>query len=101
RVGVTAIHLETGRRISFNGGERFPMASTFKFPLALRLLRMVDGGELKLDQPVTLAPHDYRLGWSPIAEMSNGSPMTMTLGRLLEMTLVDSDNTAADAIMRL
>jgi beta-lactamase class A len=101
RVGVTAIHVETGRRVSLNGGERFPMASTFKFPLALRVLRMVDDGELELDQPVTLTPHDYRLGYSPIADVSNGSPMTMTLGRLVEATLVDSDNTAADAIMRL
>jgi beta-lactamase class A len=100
-VGVTAIHVETGERVAFNGGARFPMASTFKFPLALRVLHMVDRGELRLDQPVALAPRDYRLGYSPIADLANGSPMTMTLGRLLEMTLVDSDNTAADAIMRL
>ena len=34
-VGVSAVHLETGRRASLNGGERFPMASTFKVPIAV------------------------------------------------------------------
>src|SRR4051812_36072013 len=38
RVGVAAIHLETGRRISLHGGERFPMASVYKLPIALQLL---------------------------------------------------------------
>src|ERR1041384_8504999 len=50
RVGATAIHLETGRRVSLNGAERFPMASTVKVPIAVELLRRVDAGQVKLDQ---------------------------------------------------
>jgi beta-lactamase class A len=100
-VGVVAVEIETGRRVAFNPDERFPMASTFKLPLALRVLEMVDRGELRLDRPVPLTEHDYRPGYSPTADFAHGSPMTLTVGRLLELMLVDSDNTAADALMRL
>ena len=50
-VGATAIHIETARRVSLNGGERFPMASTFKVPIAVQLLTRVDKGEVKLLGP--------------------------------------------------
>jgi len=53
-VGVTAIHLETGRRVSMNGSDRFPMASTFKVPVAVQLLTRIDKGEVKLDQMIEI-----------------------------------------------
>src|SRR5215212_4052880 len=68
-LGVTAIHIETGRRVSFNGTERFPMASVYKFPIALRLLQRVERGELSLDDTVRLGEFDFRIGHSPIAEL--------------------------------
>src|SRR5215211_1719217 len=70
-LGVSAIHVETGRRVSFNGGERFPMASVYKFPIALRLLQRVERGEINLDDTVKLGEFDFRIGHSPIAEMAN------------------------------
>lgn len=100
-LGVTAIHVETGRRVSFNGGERFPMASVYKFPIALRLLQRVERGELSLDDTVKLGEFDFRIGYSPIAEMANNTPVTFTVGRLLELMLGESDNTASDTLLRL
>src|SRR5437764_13969676 len=44
-VGASVIHIETGRRISLNGNERFPMASTFNVPIAVQSLTRVDKGE--------------------------------------------------------
>src|SRR5256885_16701709 len=38
-VGASAVHLETGRKVSFHGDERFPMASTFKIPIAVQIGR--------------------------------------------------------------
>jgi beta-lactamase class A len=49
-VGVSATNIETGRRVSINGSERFPMASTFKVPIASQLLTRVDQGEIRLDR---------------------------------------------------
>jgi len=100
-LGVTAVHVETGRRVSFNGGERFPMASVYKFPIALRLLQRVERGELNLDDAIKLGEFDFRVGHSPIAEMANNTPVTFTTGRLLELMLGESDNTASDAMLRL
>lgn len=100
-LGVTAIHVETGRHVSYNGGARFPMASVYKFPIALRVLQRVERGELGLDDPIKLGEYDFRIGYSPIAEMANNTPVTFTLGRLLELMLGESDNTASDALLRL
>src|SRR5689334_14278806 len=83
-LGVSAVHVETGRRIAFNADERFPMPSTYKVPIALAVLRLVDAGALRLDQTVTLGVHDFRLGASATADFAHGSPITLTLGRLLE-----------------
>jgi beta-lactamase class A len=101
KVGVAAVHVETGRRVSFNGGERFPMASSYKFPIALHVLRLVDRGELRLDAPVSIAARDYRPGYSPLAEFAGGRPMTLPVSRLLELMLMESDNSATDVLMRL
>src|SRR5215210_2498942 len=46
KVGVAAIHLETGREVYLNRAEPFPMASTFKVPIAVQLLTRVDSGAL-------------------------------------------------------
>ena len=35
-VGVSAIHIESGKHVSVNGQERFPMASTYKIPIAVQ-----------------------------------------------------------------
>ncbi|HEX9162563.1 MAG TPA: serine hydrolase, partial [Thermoanaerobaculia bacterium] len=48
-VGVSAIDLDTGRTISIRPDESFPMASVFKFPLAIEVLHRVDSGQLRLD----------------------------------------------------
>jgi beta-lactamase class A len=100
-LGVTAIHVETGRRVSLNGAERFPMASVYKFPIALRVLQRVERGEVRLDDTLRLGEFDFRIGYSPIAEMANNTPVTFTVGRLLELMLGESDNTASDAMLRL
>lgn len=100
-VGVTAIHVESGRRFAFNGGQRFPLASSYKFIIGLQLLNRVDRGEVRLSDMVTLTPRDFRLSYSPLATFANKTPISLTTGRLFEMMVGDSDNTASDAILKL
>ena len=100
-LGVTAIHVETGRRFSFNGAQRFPMASSYKLIIGLQLLNRVDRGEVRLGDMITLTPRDFRLSYSPLAEFANGTPISLTVGRLLEMMVADSDNSASDAMLKL
>ena len=100
-VGVAAIHIETGRRVALNGEARFPMASTYKLLIALQLLHRVDRGEVRLSDQLTLSEHDFRPGHSPIADFANHQPVTLTVERLLELMLGESDNSASDALLRL
>lgn len=100
-VGVTAIHLESGRRVSVNGTDRFPMASVFKFPVALKVLRRVDTGTLSMNQSITIEPEDFSLGHSPVRDQANGRAVTFTVADLLDLMVVDGDNTAADTLLKL
>lgn len=100
-IGVAAIHVESGRRISVRGTERFPMGSVYKFPIALTVLRRADGGTLSLKRVVTIEPKDFAPGWSPLRDQANGQPIVLTVGELLRHTVSISDNTASDALLRI
>ena len=100
-IGVTAIHLASGRRVTVRGTERFPMGSVYKFPIALAVLRRVDSGTLSLTQSVTIEPKDFAPGWSPLRDQANGEPITLPLRELVRHMVSISDNTASDALLRL
>jgi beta-lactamase class A len=100
-VGFTAVHLETGARISFNGGRRFPMASVSKIPMALEFLHRVDRGEIDLSEELIVPTTDFRPGYSPLASWSGGRAEQATVDSLFRLMIEVSDNTATDVILRL
>jgi beta-lactamase class A len=99
-VGVSVLHLESGRGASLHGNERFPMASVFKLAVAVELSARADRGAVRLDQKISLAPADMRDG-GPLSERAPNGGITLTVGELLEAMLVDGDNTAADTLLPL
>ena len=100
-IGVSAIHLESGKRLSVRNTERFPMGSVYKFPIALAVLRRVDMGTLSLDQTVTIEPKDFSPGWSPLRDRANNRAIVLSVGELLRHMVSISDNTASDALLEL
>jgi beta-lactamase class A len=95
-VGLFAADLDGGRSISHRGQEAFAMCSTFKGYASARVLQMVDGGELTLDQKVFIDP----------AAIVANSPRTMpraggdmTLDELCQAALQVSDNTAGNLLL--
>ena len=100
-VGVAALHLESGRRIVYRADERFPMGSVNKFPIAVAFMREVDAGRFSLSSEVEIGPNDFAPNHSPIRVAANGQPVRMTLERVVQAMLRDSDNTAADLLLRL
>ncbi len=96
--GVTAVHLETGKRVSIRGGERFPMGSVYKFPIAIAALKRVDAGTLRLDDSVTIA--DFSPGHSPLRDEAKGKPIAKTNRELLRYMVSLSDNSACDHYIR-
>src|SRR5437764_13708595 len=53
-VGIAAIHVESGTVARWNAADRFPMASTYKVPIAVQLLHLVDEGQLRLDRMIAI-----------------------------------------------
>jgi beta-lactamase class A len=98
-VGVSVLHLESGRRASSRGGERFQMASVFKLPVAIAALGAVEKGALRLDQEVEIRKADRREIGPINDEWKPG--MRVTVGRMVDVMLVNSDNTAADKLCAL
>ncbi len=99
-VGVTAIHLETGRRVSQNGTDRFPMASSFKVPIAVQLLTRVDKGEVKLDQMIDIKESDLHPGSGTLSDLFNKGGLALSVRNLMELMLLISDNSATDVMLR-
>ena len=98
-VGVTAVHVESGRRLSVRGGETFQMASVFKVPVAIAVLGAVEKGTLRLDEEVAIRRSDRRKVGPLYDEWKPG--MRVAVGRMVDVMLVFSDNTAADKLCAL
>ncbi len=100
KVGVGIIHLETGRELFVNRSEPFPMASTFKVPIAVELLTRVQAGTVRLDSMVTLRPTDLHPESGTLTGLFNDPGVSLSVHNLLELMLLISDNSATDMVLR-
>jgi beta-lactamase class A len=99
--GATAIHIETGRRVSLNGTDRFPMASSYKVPIAVQLLTLVDQGKVRLDQMIELKASDLHPGSGTLTNLFKQPGVALSVRNLMELMLLISDNSATDICLRL
>ncbi len=101
-LGVAAMHLPSGQTVSYHGKDPFPMASVYKFPIALHFLHQVDGGKVRLEDSVRVTRDDLRPGHSPLAvQILKEGERTLANRELLRLMLSESDNTASDVLLRL
>jgi len=98
-VGVAAIHLQSGRAVYFNGDVRFPMASTYKVPIAVQLLSRVEAGEITLQDMIELTPEDLHPGSGTLSDLFDDPGVILSLHNLLELMLLISDNSATDLVL--
>jgi beta-lactamase class A len=97
RVGVAARDLDSGAAVLYRADELFPLASVFKVPLMVALLRAVDAGTLGLDERVALTERIK----SPGGTLVHCDPgLAPTLRDLLYLTITLGDNTATDMLWR-
>ena len=100
RLGLAAIHLESGRTAYLHPDESFPMASTYKVPIAVELLRRVDEGEFGLDELVEIHPADLSPGSGVLGRLFDDPGVSLSIHNLLELMLLISDNSATDICLR-
>jgi beta-lactamase class A len=78
-----------------------PMQSTFKFPLALAVLHQVELGKLQLDQPVRFLKSDRYATLSPLQDEFPEADVDVPLPKLIKLMAEESDNIAANILLRL
>jgi beta-lactamase class A len=96
-VGVAARNLADGREVAVRADDLFPMASCFKIPVMVKVLRRVDDGEVRLDERLTLTEADKSPG-STLLHCHEG--LQPTVRDLLYLMITLSDNTATDMLWR-
>jgi beta-lactamase class A len=101
RVGVGAVHLESGRAIYLKGEEPFPMASSYKVPIAVQLMARVERGEVDLGQLVEVEPDDLHPGSGLLTQLFDDPGVMLSARNLLELMLLISDNSATDMVLEL
>ena len=101
-VGAAAVLLDTGEAALLNADEHFPMQSVYKLPISMAVLEQVDRGRLALDEKIGVTADDMvRKGMrSPLRDKDpNGGEFTIR--ELIRLSMVESDGTASDVLMRL
>ncbi len=99
-VGVGSFHLETGRSFYYNKDIRYPMASTFKIPIAVKLLSLVEKGDISLSDMIEVQKSDLHPGSGTIARLLDDPGVTLSVQNLLELMLLISDNSATDLCLK-
>ncbi len=102
KIGVSARVLESRESFEFHGGRRFPMQSVYKLPIAIAVLHRVEDGGLKLEQTVRVEESDLipAAGHSPLRDHHRHGG-EFTLEDLLRRSIVDSDGSASDVLLRM
>lgn len=97
-VGVAARNLASQAAVCIHADAPFPMASCFKIPIMVEVMRRVDAGDLRLDDRLTLAESDKSPG-STLIHCHEG--LRPSVRDLLYLMITLSDNTATDMLWRL
>jgi len=98
-LGYVIKDLQTGRTIVRNQDRRFPSASLVKIPIMAACLKAVDEGRVSLEEVLTLKRTDKVRGSGRLRASPPGTPVTVE--KLLEIMITDSDNTAANMLIDL
>ncbi len=99
RIGVAVI-INGKDTVSVNGNRDFPMMSVVKFPLALTVAQWVDTNGLSLSDSITFSENVLKENtYSPMFKKYGKCRNIMTIRELLEWSLMESDNNAADILL--
>lgn len=100
-VGIALIY--DGDTLTVNNDAIYPMMSVFKLHQAVALCRMFEENGTSLDSVMTLRRSELDPDtWSPMLKDHTGEEISLPMRRLLEYTLIESDNnTSNEMFVRL
>jgi beta-lactamase class A len=97
-VGLFLHHLGDDATVAHAADRPWYLSSTVKVPLAIAVLQLVEQGELSLDESLVLEQSDFVDGAGDLIWQEPGG--RYTIGALIEKSVVDSDSTATDMLVR-
>lgn len=101
-VGVAIAILGTKDTLSLNNIPAYPMHSVFKFPIAMAVLNLVDSGKLQLDQKIFIDKSWLKKDtYSPLRDTYPKGNIQLTIARLIQYSVSESDNIACDILIKL
>ncbi|WP_311222206.1 MULTISPECIES: serine hydrolase [unclassified Acidovorax] len=98
QLGVYVKRLDTGEVFAHQADRPWYLASSAKLPIAIAVLREVEQGRLRMDQEVVVQEGDKVDGSGGVVWQDNGTRHDVK--DLLRRMLMESDNTAANMLMR-
>lgn len=98
QLGVYIKRLDNGETLSYQADRPWYLGSTTKLPVALAVLQEAEAGKLNLAQKVTLQETDKVDGSGNVVWQKSGT--TYTVDALIKRMLMESDNTAANMLIR-
>jgi len=99
-VGVAAIHLESGQTYSRQADQQYPLASTYKVPIAVQAFKLVEEGKLDLDRMIPIEPTDIHIGEEG-NKLFQAPGVSLSFRVILEDMLIFSENSATDKVLSL
>ncbi len=96
RTGVYFEYLPSGVSIGVNATDEFISASLIKVPFIMGIYKMIETGQLTKDTVITLKKEDLDPNFGSLWKRGEGA--TLTVDEAMQLTLRESDNTAALAL---
>lgn len=98
-LGVYVKHLGDDTALDYEADRHWYLGSAVKVPIAVAVLQSIDEGEHSLEEKMTLEAGDKVDGSGDLVWQDEG--VEYTLRSLLNEMLIESDNTAANMLIRL
>jgi beta-lactamase class A len=99
-LGVAAMHLESARTFFYKADQQYPLASTYKVPIAVQAFTLAQQGKLDLERLVTWDTTDLHIG-SEAFLLFRKPGFAMSVRNLIETMLILSENNATDLMLAM
>lgn len=100
QLGVAALHLESGRSFFYKADDQYPMASTYKVPIAVAAFTLAEQGKLDLEKMIAWDTTDLHIG-SEAFLLFRKPGFAMSVRNIIETMLILSENNSTDWMLKL
>lgn len=97
RIGLYMLDTTSGSELALNADMPLEAASVIKIPVMIEAFRQREAGLIRFDTPVTIRPEDKLPSCGALTYLRDGT--TVTVGDLVTLMIILSDNTATNLLI--